>query len=197
MLLSIVGIINGLKSRKVDYVQVFPQATLDKDEHVYMHLPAGYDVDGDRNKYVLKLKKNLYGLKQASFNWSEMLKSGLIEMGFIPSKLDPCVYYKKDIICAVCVDDTVFWSPDESKINKAISELKAHKFELTDEEEVDSFLDIKIDKDEKGNITMTQKGLIETIIKLVGLENDSKQHQTSATTPPLQKHGDSEKFDET
>ena len=196
-LLFIVGIINGWKSRKVDYVQAFPQATLDKNEHVYMHLPAGYDVDGDRSKYVLKLKKNLYGLKQASFNWSEMLKSGLIEMGFKPSKVDPCVYYKDDIICAVYVDDTVFWSPDESKIDKAISELKALKFELTDEGEVDSFLGIKIDKDAKGNITMTQRGLIDTIIKSVGLENDSKQHQTPATTPPLQKHKESSKFDET
>ena len=109
----------------------------------------------------------------------------------------PCLYYKVDIICAVYVDDTVFWSPGESKIEKAISELKALKFELTDEGEVDSFLGIKIDKDAKGNITMTQRGLIDTIIKSVGLENDSKQHQTPATTPPLQKHKESSKFDET
>ena len=107
-LLFIVGMIKGWKSRKVDYVQAFPQAVLDQDDHVYMHLPAGFDVNGDRSKYVLKLKKNLYGLKQASFNWSEMLKSGLIEIGFTPSKVDPCVYYKDNIICAVYVDDTVF-----------------------------------------------------------------------------------------
>ena len=62
-MLFIIGIIKGWKSRKVDYVQAFPQATLDKDEHVYMHIPAGYHVEGekDHSKYVLKLKKNLYG----------------------------------------------------------------------------------------------------------------------------------------
>ena len=181
----------------MDYVQVFPQAVLDEDEHVFMHLPAGFDVDGDISKYLLKLEKNLYGLKQASFNWSEMLKSGLIGIGFTPSKVDACVYYKDNIICAVYVDDTVFWSPDESKIDKVISDLKTLKFELTDEGEVDSFLGIKIDKDKEGNVTMTQRGLIDTIIKAVGLENDSKQHQTPATNPPLQKHEEASDFDET
>ena len=126
-----------------------------------------------------------------------MLKSGLIEIGFTPSKVDPCVYYKDNIICAVYVDDTVFWSPDESKIDKVISDLKTLKFELTDEGEVDSFLGIKIDKDKEGNITMTQSGLTDTIIKAVGLENDSKQHQTPATNPPLQKHEGASDFDET
>ena len=53
-----------------------------------------------------------------------------------------------------------------------------------------------IDKDDKGNFTMTQKGLIDTIIKTLGLENDSKQNQTPATSPPLHSHEDSEPFDE-
>ena len=114
-----------------------------------------------------------------------MLKSGLMEIGFTPSKVDPCVYYKDNIICAVYVDDTVFWSPDESNIDKVISDLKSLKFELTDEEEVDSFLGINIDKDKDGNITMTHRGLTDAIIKFVGLENDSRQHQTAVTNPLL------------
>ena len=80
------------------------------------------------------------------------------------------------------VDDTIFWSPDDSKIESTISELKALNFDLTDEGEVDSFLGVKMEKDKDGNITMTQRGLIDTIIKAVGLENDSKQHQTPATS---------------
>ena len=35
-MLFIIGIIRGWKSRKVDYVQAFPQAELDENEHVYM-----------------------------------------------------------------------------------------------------------------------------------------------------------------
>ena len=103
-MLFISGIICGWKSRKVDYVQAFPQADLPENEHVYMHIPAGYHVEGeqDRSKYVMKLKKNLYGLKQASYNWSELLKAGLIQLGFKPSQVDPCLYIKDEILCGIC-----------------------------------------------------------------------------------------------
>ena len=95
---------------------------------------------------------------------------------FEPSKVDPCIYLREYIICAVYVDDTIFWLPDEFKIEETVSELNAPKFELTDEEKADLFLGITINKDDTGNITMTQTVLIDTIIKAVGLKNDSKQH---------------------
>ena len=94
-----------------------------------------------------------------------MHQSGPIELVHKPSKIDPCMYYRKDFKRVVCVDNTAFWSPDKSKIQETISELKALKFILTGEIEVDSFLGIKIDKDEVSNITMTQRGPIDTIIE--------------------------------
>ena len=87
------GKVLGWSSRKVDYVQAFPQATLAEEDAVYMNIPAGYHVgdDAEKGKYVLKLKKNLYGLKQASYNWSELLKAGLLQLGFKQSEVDPCL----------------------------------------------------------------------------------------------------------
>ena len=196
--LFILGKVLGWSSRKVDYVQAFPQAELDENEHIYMHLPRGLHVDDakHRSDYVLKLKKNLYGLKQASYNWSELLKSGLIQLGFTQSKVDPCLYFKDDVICAIYVDDTIFWSPDDTKIDQTITELKALNFDLTDEGEVDSFLGIKIETTDDNTITMSQPALTDTIIKTLGLEKDSKQHKTPAVSPPLNKHKDSKPFNE-
>ena len=37
---------------------------------------------------------------------------------------------KDDIIYAVYVDDTIFWSPDDSKIESTISELKDLNFDI-------------------------------------------------------------------
>ena len=99
-----------------------------------MHLPRGFHIDDakHRSDYVLKFKKNLYGLKQASYNWSELLKPGLIQLGFTQSKVDAYLYSKDDVICAIYVDDTIFWLPDDSNIDQTITELKAPYFDLTD-----------------------------------------------------------------
>eukprot|EP00957_Ditylum_brightwellii_P012635 955076-Ditylum_brightwellii.AAC.1 len=113
-----------------------------------MDIPAGIDYkDSDSTqKFVLRLKKNLYGLKQASYNWSELLKAGLINIGYKQSYIDPCLYIKYNIICVVCADNTLFFAPGDSLIDKDISKLKTSGFDLTDKGEVDAFLGIKFDK---------------------------------------------------
>ncbi len=84
-LLLIIAKIHGLESKSIDFVLAFPQ--VDLDVPVYMELPAGMnpvDVsDMDQRKYVLKLNKSLYGLKQAGYNWFEKLCEGLITRDFV------------------------------------------------------------------------------------------------------------------
>ena len=63
-----------------------------------MELPKGMEIGncvGERKQHVLRLKKSLYGLKQASANWYDMLKKGLELRGFQESLADPCVFLKK------------------------------------------------------------------------------------------------------
>ena len=43
---------------------------------------------------------------------------------------------------------------------------------------------------------MSQPALIDTIIKSLDLEDESKQHQTPAVSPPLQKYKDSNPYKE-
>ncbi len=66
----IIAKIHGLKSKSIDFVLAFPQANLDVP--VYMELSAGINPtsisDGDRRRYILKLNKSLYCLKQAGYN---------------------------------------------------------------------------------------------------------------------------------
>ena len=91
--------IHGLKSKSIDFVLAFPQADLDVP--VYMELPAGVNPinvsDGDQCRYVLKLNKSHYGLKQAGFNWFEKLREGLITCDFIQSQVDKCVFFLKGL----------------------------------------------------------------------------------------------------
>ncbi|CAH2109147.1 unnamed protein product [Euphydryas editha] len=60
----------------------------DLEEIIYMQKPDCFDSPGSKNK-VLKLKKAIYGLKQASRAWNKKLDSCLLEYGYKKSKLEP------------------------------------------------------------------------------------------------------------
>ena len=59
--------LHKLESESIDFVLAFPQADLDVD--IYTKIPQDIDMDGAQKRQVLKLLKNLYGLKQTSHIW--------------------------------------------------------------------------------------------------------------------------------
>ena len=82
--LMIVAQVLELDTQAIDFVLAFPQAELEVP--VYMELPAGMDIAGhgkDSSKYLLKLKRSLYGLNQASMNWHCKLKTAFEDRGFV------------------------------------------------------------------------------------------------------------------
>ena len=102
--LMTLSIIHDLESRSIDFVQAFPQADLDVP--VWMELPWGFDRNGEKGKYVLKLNKNLYGLCNASRNFWEFLRDGLKARGYTKQcNSDQCVFLGNDAIVLVYVDD--------------------------------------------------------------------------------------------
>jgi hypothetical protein len=193
-ILLILAVLLNLKTRQVDYVQAFPQADLPEDEAIYMEIPDGYTPDGHPRTKVLQLIKNLYGLKQAAFHWNELLTSGLRKLGFTQSAIDPCLFLKKGIICAIYVDDTIFLADNDKIIDEHISSLKALDFDLTDEGDINAFLGVQVERTHDKNrkvteIKMSQPGLTENITKALGLVlNQSKSHDTPAVSPPLHAH---------
>jgi hypothetical protein len=99
-LLLAISHLHDLETQSIDFVLAFPQADLDVD--VWMELPEGMNPEGveahERWKYVLKLNKSLYGLKQASHNWYMKLKEARADREFKASDIDPCIFYKPGII---------------------------------------------------------------------------------------------------
>ena len=78
------------------------------DEDIYMEQPDFYKVPGkDRTQYVCKLKKSLYGLKQAGRVSFKYINCILRDMNLNPCVSDRCMYVNtsKDLIVAVYVDD--------------------------------------------------------------------------------------------
>ena len=102
---------------------VFPQATVEFD--LYIKLPPGTVLaEGNTETHVLLLHKNLYGQKQADRIWNAHLHKGFIDIGFIQSKVDECVYTKEDMIFMVCVDDGIIITEKNSSIDDLIQSLK-------------------------------------------------------------------------
>jgi hypothetical protein len=104
-----------------------------------MELPAGVNPvnvsDGDRRRYILKLNKSLYGLKQAGYNWVKKLRKGLITCDFIQSQFDKCVFFWKDCIVLMYVDDCIILRKDMAIVDAVISLLNEdhEDFELVDQ----------------------------------------------------------------
>ena len=170
------------KTRQVDYSNAFVQADLDTD--VYVRMPPGVVMsDGTEDESVLKLNKSLYGLKQAPLKWYEKLRDSLLERGFKQSKQDPCLFLMKNLVAVVWVDDVLFFSRNDKKIDEMISSLR-EDFELTEEGTVESFLGLTIIHHEDGSIEFLQTGLIDRVILECGL-SDCNPTETPALKQAL------------
>jgi hypothetical protein len=82
----------------------------DLKEKVYVHQPPGFVIPGKEGK-VLRLRKALYGPRQAPRAWNAKLDSTLKGMGFTPSPHEAAIYRRGNggsaLLVGVYVDDLV------------------------------------------------------------------------------------------
>lgn len=65
----------------LDFVMAYPQA--DIKTNIFMRIPCGCSILGvSPGRSILKLRKNLYGLKDAGLSCHEYLRDGLLKCGF-------------------------------------------------------------------------------------------------------------------
>ena len=78
--------------------------------------------------FILIFNKSLYGLKSSEKRWAERLYDIIKDMGFMPSKADPCVWMRenKNLKCyeymATYVDDLCIAAQDPGKIIQILKE---------------------------------------------------------------------------
>ena len=192
---------NDWTTRQVDYTKAFVQTAL--EEEVYIEAPRGYSFKDKQDK-VLHLIKSLYGLKQAPRTFFEMLRTDLLERGFIQSEHDMCLFMKKYMIYVVYVNDTILAGPDADEVEKVITSLgvcdeeKHYKFELRDKGAVGDFLGIRIEitKSQAKVFKLFQSGLINKVLLVSGME-ESNPLRTPIEIKPLGINTDGDPFDKT
>ena len=74
------------------------------------------------------------------------LQKKLIKIGFVQSRIDPCLFFRGSTLYALYTDDSILASPDNEEIEQIMRDMKGIGLEITDEGDVSDFLGVKIDK---------------------------------------------------
>jgi hypothetical protein len=190
---------HGWISRQVDFSNAFCQSPQVRD--VCVELPQYYRPKGCQDKdVVLKLQKSLYGQLDSPKLFYEHLSKGMKHLGFEPSESDPCLFIHsrdKVMVLNYC-DDQIWLSPDNKLIEKYVGQLQSNGYDLTLEPKGNmfGFLGIEFDRPEgTDRIVLSQKGLIEKVIRYTGMDTASGK-DTPAAQEPLGSDQDGEPFDE-
>lgn len=124
---------------------------------------------------VLKVKRSLYGLKQAGRQWHKKLDEVMRSLGLKPLESDPCVYTAKsgqDLMIIVVYVDDMFLSSNNANWMTKIKRDLAKEFQITDLGEINHCLGMDFIRDKQG-LCISQKPYIENLLDRFGMR-DSK-----------------------
>ena len=107
--------------------------------------------------------------------------------GFIQSQCDPCLFTSPTVVCLVYVNDCLFFTKDSAETEKITASLcdlsKQDRLVLNVEEDVAGFLGILLHKRDDGTIELLQTGLIDRILRIMGLEECSSKLTLTDSIP--------------
>lgn len=142
----------------------------DLHEEVYMKIPQGFSKENETR--VCRLRKSLYGLKQASRNWYQKFTTALLGLGFCSSKSDHSLFiYRKDgifIASLIYVDDVIITGNDSKKIQE-IKQSLHDQFSIKDLGELKYFIGIEVAKTSSG-LVLSQRKYTLDILEDCGME---------------------------
>ena len=162
---------------RVDFDAAYLQGTLPDDEIQYMtmtpsfaeNLPEGISaVDEHGRQKVCRVIKPIYGMKQAGHLWHRALNDYLVNRaGFSRCSADPCVYFRRDdfertLVIGTYVDDLTICSNDPAYREEFVSDL-GKEFSITDEGPLADVVNIQIQPNKDGSVTIHQKAYIEKL----------------------------------
>ena len=136
-----------------------------------------------------KLKKSIYGLKQASRQWNLKFDEVIKKFGFKENDVDSCIYVKvkggKLIILVLYVDDILLACNDKNMLHETKNFLSSN-FDMKDLGDASYVLGIEIHRDRaQGVLGLSQQAYIEKMLKRYNMD------KCNTSPVPIQK---SDKF---
>lgn len=122
-----------------------------------MRVPQGVSgYDGQ----CLKLKRSIYGLKQAGRVWNGTIHRTLLALGYSRLATDECIYRRSvdgvDHYMALYVDDLLFVGPDTSEIDRVLDQLDA-LYGVKRLGPAEWILGVQLIRGDDGSVTLSQR----------------------------------------
>ncbi|CAK8533921.1 unnamed protein product [Lathyrus sativus] len=152
------------------------------NEEVYVEQPKGF-AEPNLPNHVYKLRKSLYGLKQALRAWYERLTEFLTVNGYRKGGIDKTFFVKDEggKLPQIYVDDIVFGGMYERMVKKFVNQMQ-YEFEMSLCEDLTYFLGLQV-KQMEDFIFLSQNKYAKNIVKKFGMDNAS--HKRTPVTPVL------------
>ena len=158
-----------------------------------MEIPKGFEVKGSTQRHALSLIYNLYGAKDAGRTYYLFMVEYLKSLGFRQSTIDPCVFYYKQLVLLMYVDDFIIAGPTINDINDAF-EIISDNVDLEWKGDVCDYVGVHFERNDK-SIVLSQPHLIQSIIEDLHLDRNSKSAPTPSTGNVLHADIEGDDFD--
>ena len=156
--------------RQGDVPSAYVKAPL--DEEIYMSQVRGFEEPG-KEQHVWRLRKALYGLRQAGRQWNIEINAFLCDYGLTATSGDHCIYFKRytDGIMIVClyVDDILIGHPSEERVLRLMTALNV-KYQVKDLGYPKQFLGVRIRKCGEGELRLSQASYTEEVLHRFAME---------------------------
>ena len=96
-----------------------------------------------------------------------------MDLRFVQSRVDPCVFYQGSVILLCYVNDTIICGPNAGNLDQAFREIGT-KFNITNEGPILDYLGVKVEKLDNRNYSLTQPHLIQSILDILGFCDNTK-----------------------
>jgi hypothetical protein len=138
-----------------------------------MEQPEGF-VQNRNKKFVCRLKKSLYGLRQSPRQWYKKFDSFMMSQNYTRSEYDHCVYFKKlnngiFIILVLYVDNMILARKNITETNRLKAQMD-RTFDMKDLGAAKQILGMEIFRDGRnGKLWLSQQKYVEKILLRFGM----------------------------
>ena len=127
---------------------------------------------------ICKLKRSIYGLRQAAWSWNICFDEVIVDLGFIKNEEDYCLYKKSSgssvVFLILYVDDILLIRNDDLMLNSVKESLNG-KFSMKDLGEAVYILGIKIYRDRSRRLLgLSQSTYIDKVLKRFNMSKAKK-----------------------